>query len=367
MKRMIACFCAALLAFFAAACSQSDDKSLQTTTASTTAATTVSAAVSGDIGAKLDKIISDDEYEGLVYITKDGAPVYESYTGTDESGKTLSADTTMLIGSVSKQFCAAAVLMLRDEGKLSVDDTLDKYFPDFTKGKNITLKNLLSMRSGIADMVNQGSVEGISPDKTDAENTALVKDWIFNHELLADPGTVYAYSNSNYFLLGNIVEQVSGQTYHEFIQKRIFDPLKMTGSGFTDDIKDAPAWADGRDLSEIYNNTPSGLAKGAGDIASTAVDMDKWMTAISSGKLISEQSYSEMTTDYSTDSGEAYGYGMTLMQGGAGHSGAIGNYFSKDFIHTTLGYHAFFAANDSAITDNDATAAKCIGVLTANK
>ena len=213
MKRMIACFCAALLAFFAAACSQSDDKSLQTTTASTTAATTVSAAVSGDIGAKLDKIISDDEYEGLVYITKDGAPVYESYTGTDESGKTLSADTTMLIGSVSKQFCAAAVLMLRDEGKLSVDDTLDKYFPDFTKGKNITLKNLLSMRSGIADMVNQGSVEGISPDKTDAENTALVKDWIFNHELLADPGTVYAYSNSNYFLLGEIIPETIARAF----------------------------------------------------------------------------------------------------------------------------------------------------------
>lgn len=91
----------------------------------------------------------------------------------------------MYIGSISKQFCSAAILMLRDQGKLSLDNTLDTYYPEYTAGKNITLKNLLSMRSGIPDMVVKTpeaalQVEDVSSDKTEEENVAAIKEWILN-------------------------------------------------------------------------------------------------------------------------------------------------------------------------------------------
>lgn len=342
MKKLLAFILSIVLALSAVACS--NGKSDSSEAVETTAKTIVN-----DIKENMDSTLKKKNFEGIVCLTQNGSVVYQSATGKDKNGADLTVDTTMYIGSVSKQFCAAAIMLLRDQGKLSVDDTLDKYFPEYTNGKDITLKNLLSMRSGIPDMVNDGSVNGISPDNTETENTAAIKDWIFSQQLMFEPDSSYEYSNSNYFLLGNIVEQVSGQSYCDFIRKNIFEPLDMTHTGFVDEVKDSPTWAD----SLIYDPSMTdsvvyGLTKGAGDIASNAPDMDKWMTGLSGGKVISLDSYREMTADYSPDFAAQYGYGLSgCFDGGVGHSGAIGTYTAMDYINEEHGYNLFIASNSS--------------------
>lgn len=342
MKKLLAFILSIVLALSAVACTNGKSDSSE-------AVETTTKTIVNDIKENMDSTLKKKNFEGIVYLTQNGSVVYQSATGKDKNGADLTVDTTMYIGSVSKQFCAAAIMLLRDQDKLSVDDTLDKYFPEYTNGKDITLKNLLSMRSGIPDMVNDGSVNGISPDNTEAENTAAIKDWIFSQQLMFEPDSSYEYSNSNYFLLGNIVEQVSGQSYCDFIRKNIFEPLDMTHTGFVDEVKDSPAWAD----SLIYDPSMTdgvvyGLTKGAGDIASNAPDMDAWMTGLSSGKVISIESYREMTADYSPDFATQYGYGLSgCFDGGVGHSGAIGTYTAMDYINEEHGYNLFIASNSS--------------------
>lgn len=343
MKKLLAVILIFALALSGAACSSGNADSSETV--ETTSATT-----NGDeMKENMDSILESKNFEGIVYLTQNGSVVYQSVTGKDKGGSDLTVDSTMFIGSVSKQFCAAAIMLLRDQGKLSVDDTLDKYFPEYSDGKNITLKNLLSMRSGIIDMANDGNINGISADKTEAENTETIKEWIFSQELMFEPDSSYEYSNSNYFLLGNIVEQVSGQTYSDFIRKNFFEPLGMTHSGFVDEIKDSPAWASGMtDDTFSADDCVAGLTKGAGDIASNAPDMDAWMTGLSSGKVISLDSYREMTADYSPDFAAQYGYGLSgCFDGGVGHSGAIGPYTAMDYINEEHGYNLFIASNSS--------------------
>ena len=135
-------------------------------------------------------------------------------------------------------------MILRDQGKLSVDDTIDKYFPEYSKGKDITIKHLLTMRSGIRDTVGEGFAGTLPYTNTEEKNTTLIKEWIFGESLLFEPGSAFRYSNSNYILLADIVEQASGQYYNDFLREYIFDPLDMKHTGLITEVPDSPAWAE---------------------------------------------------------------------------------------------------------------------------
>ena len=374
MKKVFAILLTAAMAISAAACGSGEKKdgssateasSVETTAASAADTTAAPAADAAELKEKLDKILADEEQQGIVYVTQNGSVIYESAKGKDENGKDLTVNSPMYVGSVSKQFCAACVMMLRDQGKLSVDDTLDKYFPEYAEGKKITIKNLLTMRSGILDMVNQGVVEGVTVDNTAEENAELIKKWIFEQPLQHVPDKTFAYSNSNFFLLGCIVEQLSGQTYPEFVRKNIFEPLGMTHSGNIDEVTDAPAWSEGLSQEKAKEN-PKGLTKGAGDIITNAPDMDKWLEGLSSGKVVSEESYREMTTDHNTDTGSAYGYGLFVdVLDGVGHPGAINNYFARDYINDKEGIRFLLADNtfNGATADADMVATELIKAI----
>ena len=302
-----------------------------------------------ELAATIDNKLADIKYDGVIYLTHNGNVVYQRATGTDANGDPLAINTSMYIGSVSKQFCAAAIMILRDQGKLSVDDTIDKYFPEYSKGKDITIKHLLTMRSGIRDTVGEGYANTLSYGNTEKENTALIKEWIFGESLLFEPDTAFCYSNSNYILLADIVEQASGQYYNDFLREYIFDPLDMKHTGLITEIPDSPAWAENLiaddDVEEVKIK---GVAKGAGDIVSNAPDMVKWMEGLSGGKIVSAETLREMTEDYSPDYGEKYGYGLTQMfSGGAGHLGAISDYSSEEYFNTEQGYCFFCDSNGS--------------------
>ncbi|MGN0476015.1 MAG: serine hydrolase domain-containing protein [Ruminococcus sp.] len=342
MKKILAIILSLILTLSLASCSSENEEKDRGDTKETKVAT-----ITDEVKKNMDSILEKKSFEGIVCLTENGSVVYQSVTGKDEKGSDLTIDSAMYIGSISKQFCSSAILFLRDQGKLSVDDTLDKYFSEYKYGKDITLKNLLSMRSGISDMA--GNVKGISADKTEDENTEIIKKWIFSQPLEFEPDSSIMYCNSNYFLLANIVEQVSEQSYEDFIRENFFEPLGMTHSGFIKDVKDEPEWAKGLTYDTFTLGEDSqGLTKGAGDIVSNASDMDKWMTGLSTGKLISLDSYREMTTNYSTETTKGYGYGMFVsFFGGVGHSGLIGNYTSFDYINEEKGYNLFVSSNNN--------------------
>lgn len=351
MKKMIAILLCLILLVSAAACSADGPQVSEPT----------GPVITEEVKAKLDAVLQDKNYEGIVYLTFNGEVVYQSVSGTNDMGNPLTIDSPMYICSMSKQFCASAILMLRDQGKLSLDDTLEKYFPEYTIGKDITLKNLLTMRSGICRDVDPMLEE---PEKyennTAEENEALFKEYVFGRTLLFTPGTDFAYSNNNYRLLSFIVEMVSDQNYEDFIRQNIFEPLGMTHSGFSIEVPDHPEWGLTYDNIQATGGVPV-LAQGAGGIVTTAADMDIWMTALQSGEVICMESFREMTTNYSPGTANRYGYGlMGTSRDGWGHTGGNLHYTSRTYFSEEYGFNLYMVTNKSplnnpAITDQAGT------------
>ena len=286
MKKLIAFLLSVVLVCFTAACS-SDSSAAKIE-------------ITDEVKTQLDTVLSDNGFKGIVSLTQKGQTIYQYVNGNDDNDKPLAIDASMPIGSVSKQFCAACIMLLCDQNKLSIDDTLEKYFPEYQYGKKMTIKNLLNMSSGISNYLEL--VDPSTMGTNEEDNVSIIKNAIFNEELRFEPGNDYAYSNSNYFLLAEIVEQVSGVPYHEFLRKNFFEPFEM---------------------------------------------MDKWMHGLSSGKVISSDAFRQMTQDANPESGEEYCYGFWHMPyGGAGHVGQIPPHFGAvDYINTDRDVYLFAVSN----------------------
>ncbi len=360
MKRLTAFLLSALFIISAAACSQNAGSSSnqeettveQTTAEQTTQAVTESATtVEGLAQTNVNKLMTDNNVSGVLFVMKEGKPIVSYSGGSFSDGTKITIDSPMAIGSVSKQFCAAAVMKLQEDGKLSVSDTLDKYYPEYKEAKKITLHQMLSMTAGIPDFpTDQEKAEKlasqIKPDNTDEQNTAAVLEYVFNENLSFEPGSSYQYSNCSYILLGNLVEKVSGQKYIDFLREKFFTPLGMTHTGSLFELGDKPEWAKGfaYKYEDLKFGIEPGFSKGAGDIVSTANDMMLWMDGISTGKVISPESYKQMTTDQAD--GGKYGYGFeTSMADGVGHFGLVGVFTACDYISESEKIKVFFASN----------------------
>lgn len=349
MKKSVIILLIIVLALSAAACTQNAEPAENSQTESVTEKATEAfeATVNEKIKSDLDAVMQEYEFEGAAYLTQNGQIVYEYANGKDVNDADITTKTPLPIGSVSKQFCAAAIVALRDGGKLSLDDKLDKYFPEYAEGRRLTIRNLLTMRSGIPDVVNEGDISAITDPTAYDDNRKFVLDTIFGLSLKTEPDRIYDYSNSNYILLSAIVENVSGQKYSDYLRSVFLEPFGMSNTGSLDELQGAaPEWAEG--LSYSY---PAGVSTGAGDIVSTAQDMDRWLTGLRSGAVISDESYKEMTTDYSTDSATGYGYGFMLdYKKGVGHPGSIliGDtpYCAFDYISEENGYDLIIEGSD---------------------
>ena len=277
-------------------------------------------------------------FKGTAYAEKDGKVIASYADGKTDTGTEYTVDMPIPTGSVSKQFCSAAIFLLQEKGKLSIDDTLDKYYPEYKEAKNIRLKNILAMRSGIPEM----DMTIASADKTDEENIALIEKDVFSKPLDFKPDTAFGYSNFSYLLLAEIVEKVSGEKYMDFLRSNFFDPLGMKNTGSFEEMAAGADWANGvkydiRDL--VFVNT-----KGCGDLLSTGADISLWLYGLSSGKVISKESYEAMTTDHNP--GEGYGYGIRPdFFGGVGHTGQIGSYYSVDYLRESEGLTLFYSCS----------------------
>ena len=366
MKRTAAVLLSAAIALTASACSlfSPDQNDPQATSAKETAAASQTEPESGDPQELLKKTVKQKDFSGVVYITKGGEKLCESVTGfaDSDSGRLINIETQFCIASVSKQFTAACIMLLQEQGLLSVYDTLDGYFPEYNEGADITIQSLLTMTSGIPDHTSSADNPGraaespdelgysLSPDASPGENRAAALDWIFSEPLMFEPGSQYNYCNTNYLLLAQIVEQVSGESYEDFVTENIFDPLGMVHTGFAESIDDfqnlalTPAQ---NDREQFYGIVKSGIARGAGDIVSTARDLDLWLTSLREYTVLSPESVEEMTKDYSPGD-NSYGYGLVVnLFGGFGHSGQIGSYASFAYTNPDAEYNFFAVTNDS--------------------
>ncbi len=291
-----------------------------------------------DIQKEFEEILEKHKFAGVAYAEKNGKAVALAAKGKSESGADFTVDTVMPVGSISKQFCTAAILLLQEKGKLSIDDRLEKYYPEYTAAKDVRLKDMLDMRSGIPDI----NLELGSIDSTEEENIAALSKEIFSKPLDFETDTAFGYSNFNYILLAEIVEKTSGKKYIDYLRSNFFEPLGMKNTGSIDEMKAGQSWANGVSYTNI--ELRPGLTKGCGELLSTGADISLWLYGLSSGKVISSESYEAMTTDYSE--GEGYGYGIRpQFFGGVGHTGGIGDYYSADYLKADEGLTIFFSSN----------------------
>jgi CubicO group peptidase (beta-lactamase class C family) len=221
-----------------------------------------------------------------------------------------SPETKFRLGSLTKQFTATLILLLQQDGKLNVADPVSKYLPDAPKSwEKITIANLLGHTSGIPNFTSD---KGFSTWSANAHTPAELIAFFRDKPLDFEPGAKFDYSNSNYEVLGVVIEKVSGKAYRQMLRERLFDPLGMKDTGLDDDELVLPKRAQG------YAQSPFGLVVArsesmsvpwaAGSVYSTTGDLLKWEHGLFGDKVLSEASLKAMTTPGKG----GYGYGLGI-------------------------------------------------------
>jgi CubicO group peptidase (beta-lactamase class C family) len=250
-------------------------------------------------------------FSGSLLIAKDGQFLVSKGYGmaNHEHDVPNTPQTKFRLGSVTKQFTAAAVMQLQERGKLNVADTLAQYIPDYPSGDRITIHHLLTHTSGIVEVTRLPEFRQYLLLPTTVEKTiSLFKD----KPLEFPPGEQFRYSNSGYLLLGFIIEKVSGQTYEEFLKGNIFGPLNMVNSGYDHPSAILKNRASGYNLAMEglingpYNNMTAPHAGGA--LYSTVEDMFLWDRALYTEKILKKSSLDRMFTPFKGN----YGYGWII-------------------------------------------------------
>jgi D-alanyl-D-alanine carboxypeptidase len=228
-------------------------------------------------------------------------------------------DTMFRIGSVTKQFTAAAVMRLVEQGKISLDDDLGKYLPDFPlQGNTVTILHLLNHTSGIPSYTSLGKEWAkVQPmELTHEEMLALVKDKPFDFK----PGEKWSYNNTAYYMLGMVIEKVAGVTYARHLQDEFFTPLNLDRTRYDSNSTLMKNRAQGYALrnGELTNDDPLGMSQpyAAGSLISTGGDLVKWSMALTSGKVVKPESFTQMTTATILPDGQNthYGFGLEMSE-----------------------------------------------------
>lgn len=259
------------------------------------------AASTQQVVAKVDEYMNAamrvNRFSGAVLVARDGQPVVSKGYGMAniELGVANTPQTVFRLGSITKQFTGMAIVLLQERGKLNVNDPVCKYLSECPPAwQPITIKNLLTHTAGIPNYTE-------SPDfaKTAATNTtaAELTSRFRDKPLQFAIGEKFAYSNSGYYLLGTIIERVSGKTYAEFLQENIFVPLGMKQSGYDDPVRLISNRAAGyaRTSDGFINAAPISMstAYAAGALYSTVEDLLRWDQALYIDKLVPRKALDE--------------------------------------------------------------------------
>ncbi len=271
------------------------------------------------------RFIQKDSPGASVLVARDGEILLQKGYGSAvvDKKRPVTPETTFRIGSVTKQFTAAAILNLQEDGKLSLDDPLTKYVPDFPRGENVTIHHLLTHTSGIHSYTNTlDFLDKVVNATTPGEMIETIKDLGYDFS----PGEQWLYNNSGYYLLGYIIEKVSGLDYDTFLKQTFFKPLEMKETGvYTPDVKfrdEATGYAFENGAVEVAMDWDMSHAGGAGNLYSNVLDLYKWNEAVFNGRVLSDAALEAALTPARLNNGEVadamggarYGYGWGLSK-----------------------------------------------------
>ena len=280
----------------------------------------------------MNAYVQNGRFNGSVLMAKGDVMLFQRGYGyrNDSTKIRNNVNTIFQTGSITKQFTTAVILQLEKERKLSVKDKLSKYFPDFPRGNDITLENMMQHTSGIYSYTNDRDFMSTKVEipHSDEQMIALFRDKPLDFE----PGSQWSYSNSAYVLLGFIIEKVTGKPYERVVRERILQPLQMTRSGF--DF----THLNSKDKSTGYftsgnNKRPapivdSTVAYSAGALYSTVIDLYKWDRAIYTSRILSQDDWKRAFTPNLNKYG--YGWAIDTLYGRrfTAHGGGIHGYSS---------------------------------------
>jgi CubicO group peptidase (beta-lactamase class C family) len=288
-------------------------------------ASTASAQSNRPLGERLDSIAGAGVREGravgmVAAVVKDhDTLLLQAYGKANvEWDVPMTTDAMFEVGSIAKQFVAASILQLKDAGKLSLEEPIARWLPDLApSGDNVTLRQLLSHTSGIFQFgeVQEWEINLFNPRFPRDSAYRLIK----LEPLQYPTGQAQAYNNSGFWLLGLVVEKAGGMKYEDYLQKRIFEPLGMTRSMYCDSFANIPRRAHGYHMLPLGLRRPPTvnytLVSGPGAVCSTAGDLVTWLQALHGGKVLSPESYAEMTTQAKLADGTPLHYGLGIKVG----------------------------------------------------
>jgi D-alanyl-D-alanine carboxypeptidase len=303
--------------------------------------------VGRDLAREVDRIVGDvlartGVPSASVGIVRDGGVVLTKAYGRARLEPSLPATAEMRypVGSISKQFTAACVLLLQQDGKLSIDDPVGKYFPELTRASDVLIRNILSHTSGYEDYAPQDYTIPAWTKPTTASE--IVHEWA-TKPLDFEPGAEYQYSNTNFNIAGLVVEKVAGEPFWRFLERRVLTPLKMTRT---------------IDLDTSYDKVePVGYMRNAlgplrparieapgwyfadGEMAMPVADLLTWDISMMNESLLAPASYRAMETDTRLSNGLTAGYGLGVSVSKrrghriVAHDGEVGGFVAANTIY----------------------------------
>jgi CubicO group peptidase (beta-lactamase class C family) len=275
-----------------------------------------------------------------VLVARDGKVIYKKGFGYAdlEKKELINPGTKFRIGSITKQFTAAGILKLQEEGKISVTDKLSKFLPDFPRAEEITIHQLLTHISGIHSYTGKTDfITKVTSPITEEDLIAYFKNDPYDF----NPGEKWQYNNSAYFILGHIIGKVTGRSYGDYLKEAFFVPLQMTSTGVYTSKLNLPYEAKGYTKEKgkyiLAPNWDMSWAGGAGALYSTVEDLYTWNEALFSGKVLQEKSLKAAFVPVVLSNGEKpananYGYGWSFD-----------DYRGQDIIEHGGGLHGFIS------------------------
>lgn len=297
------------------------------------------ATVMTDAAQSVDSYLQKQGYSGLALVESKGKVVLKKGYGLSGTDKVTSPDSISRIASLSKSFTAAAVMKLIEDGKVSLDDKLTKYIPDFPRGDEITVHMLLSHTAGFNSNFTRG--EGTTLEDTVNE--------IKTKPLRFEPGTTFNYSNQGYVLLAYIVQLVSGETYGQYIQHTFLEPLQMNHTGeATKETQTIAGFVKDKKTGDWIEGDYYWSQSGTGTFYSSLDDMMKWYKAFANHTILSQASVERMFTPHSNL--KPYGYAFLIKNvdgkrtiyhngSGTGYSTGFTYNLDDDVMVILLGNH----------------------------
>ncbi|MGI8743285.1 MAG: serine hydrolase domain-containing protein [Bryobacteraceae bacterium] len=292
-----------------------------------------------------------------VAVVQNGKISYAKAFGKADIAASRAADTETryAAGSISKQFTVAALLLLQEQGKLSLDDKVAKYFPALTRAGEITIRQLLSHTAGYEDFAPQ---DYLIPDWTKPTSPFTVLNHWAKAPLNFDPGTRWQYSNTGYVLAAEIFEKASGQPLVAFLREKIFQPLGMTSAGDCE----ASSPADAKAYTRYALGPPrpvgreaSGWYIGAGELCMTPSDLARWDIAFLQKRILSQRSYDEFTREIKLKDGKATHYALGLAAGELkgipelSHGGEVSGFLAENRVFPTKDTAVIAFSNEDGV------------------